>query len=189
MSTVNLITKDVLVDNNNSDPISLLRKGLIKRDLLVGAKEFITIPNAPENFAKRINSTVPVTIDGTKVKIGDSKTIESIYATATSIYTEVVTEKTVNTIVEEVPVEFTHEEPIVPEKTIEEPTPEIKMPSEEELREKDKAEQLSKDIAQAEVGVNEIDDIIDEDGTDEEVVESNNNSQNNQFNYKKKRRR
>ena len=183
MSTVNLNTKDVLVNNNNTDPISLLRKGIIKRDSLVGAKEFITIPKAPENFAKRINASVPVTIDGIKVRIGDTDSITKIYAE--SIHAEVTT-------VEEVVNEPVHVEPeVVVEETVE-PTDEVVEPTEEELTAIEKEQQLSEDIAQAEVGVDSDEDVIEEedDEVEEETVESsNNNNQNNQFNYKKKRRR
>lgn len=178
MSTVNLNTKDVLVNNNNTDPISLLRKGIIKRDSLVGAKEYITIPKAPENFAKRINASVPVTIDGIKVRVGDSDSITKIYAEVTTV------EKVVN--------EPVHVEPeVIVEETVE-PTDEVVEPTEEELAAMEKEQQLSEDIAQAEVGVDSDEDIIEEedDEAEEETVESsNNNNQNNQFNYKKKRRR
>lgn len=182
MSTVNLNTKDVLVANNNTDPISLLRKGIIKRDYLVGAKEFITIPNAPENFAKRIVSTVPVTIDGIKVKVGDTKTITDIYAN--------VMEKVIIPEVKEVAVV----EPVQVEE------PEVAIADEDDpkvdetqmsayIAEHEREEQLSKDVAEAEVGVDASEEVIEEDGAEEEPVESTNNNQNNQFNYKKKRRR
>lgn len=181
MSTVNLNTKDVLVANNNTDPISLLRKGIIKRESLVGAKEFITIPNAPENFAKRIVSSVPVTIDGIKVKVGDTKTITEIYANVM----EEVTIPVVKEVVESVQAEDS-EVAVVEGYEAKADESELTAYMEDLERE----EQLSKDIAEAEVNVDASEEVIEEDETDEEPVEStNNNNQNNQFNYKKKRRR
>lgn len=181
MSTVNLNTKDVLVANNNTDPISLLRKGIIKRDSLIGAKEFITIPNAPENFAKRIVSSVPVTIDGIKVKVGDTKTIAEIYANVM----EEVTIPEVKEVIEPVHLE---EPKVVDTKEVEEKANESELTA--YMEDLEREEQLSKDITEAEVDINASEEVIEEDETDGELVEStNNNNQNNQFNYKKKRRR
>lgn len=181
MSTVNLNTKDVLVANNNTDPISLLRKGIIKRESLVGAKEFITIPNAPENFAKRIVSSVPVTIDGIKVKVGDTKTIAEIYANVM----EEITIPEAKKVVEPVHLE---EPKVVNVKEVEEKANESELTA--YMEDLEREEQLSKDIVEVEADIDTPEEVIEEDETDEEPVEStNNNNQNNQFNYKKKRRR
>ena len=176
MSTVNLTTKDVLIANNR-DVISLIGKGIIKRELIVGASKMITIPGVPENLAKRINNTAPVTIDDIFVKLGDSKTISDIYANVTVIPVEEKAEEVKEPMVEQVVVEE-------PTSTVEEvvDTQELLVEEEIAVEEEHPTEEV----------ISEDDEETLDGEEEEEVVEENNfnnNNQNNQFNYKKKRRR
>lgn len=181
MSTVNLVTKDVLIANDKNT-ITLLRKGILKRDCLVGAVDTITIPNVPENLAKRINSDVAVTIDDIKVKVDDAKTIAEIYANTVMV-------APVETKVEEVVAEVAApvvEEPVVEEAPVEEVqftenTVQFDEEQEVAVEETEATEEVAEDEETLEV--EEEEEVV------EETVNTNNGQQNNQFNYKKKRRR
>ncbi len=180
MSTVNLNTKDVLIANNN-DVITLLRKGLVKRNALVGAGETITIPSVPENLAKRINESVPVTIDEILVRIGNPKKIAEIYTSVVAA-----------PVVETPAVKEVHAEPVIEKQHIEqvvEEAPaveEVVAPHEEEVAE---PEQVEEDVITAE---EEEEAVMEEEVYESSVEgeESNQNQQNQQYNnYRKKKRR
>lgn len=143
--------KTVVIDPK--DAVSLISRGILKRSNFVrnNASDGIVLENIPMAYAKRINHTAKISIDGITVGISSPSTVENIYAgtlntippkAVAPVVEEVVeptpvVEESVVEKVEEVLVQETVEEEVVEEPEIIEESPveveeEIVEPSEEE---------------------------------------------------------
>ena len=115
--TLNMNTKVIGIDSK--DAVGLIKRGILKRSNFIrnNASDDVMLENVPVAYAKRINSTAHITIDGIRVAIGSPDTIEKIYnGDIGKVYEEAKPAH-----IDPVPVE----EVVEPEKTVEETTEEI----------------------------------------------------------------
>lgn len=76
---LNMNTKVIGIDSK--DAVGLIKRGILKRSNFIrnNASDDVMLENVPVAYAKRINSTAHITIDGIRVAIGSPDTIEKIY--------------------------------------------------------------------------------------------------------------
>lgn len=104
--------KTVVIDPK--DAVSLISRGILKRSNFVrnNSSDGIVLENIPMAYAKRINHTAKISIDGITVGISSPTTVENIYAGTLNTTPPKAVAPAVEEVVEPTPVV---EEPVVEE--------------------------------------------------------------------------
>ena len=104
--------KTVVIDPK--DAVSLISRGILKRSNFVrnNSSDGIVLENIPMAYAKRINHTAKISIDGITVGISSPTTVENIYAGTLDTTPPKAVAPVVEEVIEPTPVV---EEPVVEE--------------------------------------------------------------------------
>jgi hypothetical protein len=104
--------KTIVIDPK--DAVSLISRGILKRSNFVrnNASDGIVLEDIPMAYAKRINHTAKISIDGITVGISSPTTVENIYAGTLDTTPPKAVAPVVEEVVEPIPVV---EEPVVEE--------------------------------------------------------------------------
>ena len=183
--------KTVVIDPK--DAVSLISRGILKRSNFVrnNSSDGIVLENIPMAYAKRINHTAKISIDGITVGISSPTTVENIYAGTLDTTPPKAVAPVVEEVVEPTPVV---EEPVVEEveevlvqETVEEEVIEEPVIIEESLMEVE--EEIVETPEEEESTIIEESSEIEGNYTEYITEEVKSEDTTNNFHHKKKKRR
>lgn len=151
---LNMNTKVIGIDSK--DAVGLIKRGILKRSNFIrnNASDDVMLENVPVAYAKRINSTAHITIDGIRVAIGSPDTIEKIYnGDIGNVYEEAKPAYAVPMV----------EEVVEPEKTVEETA--------EEIIEVSEVTEVVEEVAESQTNEETVEESVQEEVIEETPVE------------------